>query len=145
MREKAGASYAPQVGADWPLDLTNGGTITALAQLQPEMAPQFFATVDKIADDLAARPVTGDELARVIEPLRQQVTRASTSTAFFMQQVEGATVDPARYKSVRSLLVDYTEVTPPMLQELAQRYLAKGAAWRLEVLPEAGRKIVAER
>ena len=142
MREKAGASYAPQVGANWPLDLTSGGTITALAQLQPEMVPLFFTTVDQIAADLAARPVGGDELARVIEPLRQQVTRASTSTAFFMQQVEGATLEPARYQAVRSLLVDYTEVTPEVLRQLAQRYLGTSSAWRLEVLPEARQKIV---
>ena len=140
MREKAGASYAPQVGADWPLDLSSGGTITALAQLQPETAGQFFATVDQIAADLATRPATGDELARVIEPLRQQVSRASTSTAFFMQQIEGATQEPARYSSVRSMLTDYTEVTPEVLQALARRYLTKGTAWRLAVLPQlAGR------
>ena len=108
--------------------------------MQPETAGQFFATVDQIAADLATRPATGDELARVIEPLRQQVSRASTSTAFFMQQIEGATQEPARYSSVRSMLTDYTEVTPEVLQALARRYLTKGTAWRLAVLPQlAGR------
>lgn len=145
MRERAGASYAPQVGSDWPLDLASGGTITAMAQLQPEMAGQFFATVDAIVDDLAARPASADELARVIEPLRQQVSRASTSTAFFMMQVEGATQEPARYNSVRSLLGDYTEVTPQILQELAGRYLGKAAAWRLAVLPQTAPKVATGR
>ena len=43
MREKLGASYAPQVFSDWPLDLDSGGSITALAQLQPAAVPAFFA------------------------------------------------------------------------------------------------------
>jgi zinc protease len=52
MREKAGASYAPQVSSDWPLDLSNGGTITASAIIQPGMVPTFFSTARAIAADL---------------------------------------------------------------------------------------------
>lgn len=136
MREKAGASYAPQVSADWPLDLPAGGTVSAMAQLQPEAVPLFFETADRIAADLAAKPVSADELALVIEPLRQQITRATTASAFFMGQVEGATQDAARYNLVRGIIDDYTRVTPAQLQALAQGWLAKDRAWRLAVLPE---------
>ena len=135
MREKAGASYAPQVSADWPIDTPAVGTITAMAQLQPDMVPQFFATADRIAADLAAKPVSADELALVIEPLRQQIQRASSSTAFFMGQVEGATQEPQRYNQVRGILEDYTKVTPEQLQQAAQRWLVPERAWRLAVLP----------
>ncbi len=141
MREKAGASYAPQVASEWPMDLSDGGAITALAQLQPEAVPAFFGTADKIAADLAATPPGADELARVIEPMRQQITRAATSTAFFMWQVEGATQQPSRLAAVRTVLTDYTEITPEQLQALAARYLKAGAAWRLAVLPEAKAKV----
>jgi len=144
MREKAGASYAPQVGSEWPQDLTNGGTITAMAQLQPEMVAQFFATADAIAADLAAKPVSPDELARVVEPLRQQISRAATSTAFFMGQVEGASQDATRFEAVRSLLPDYTAITAADVQALAQRYLARDKAWRLAVLPQGAQVSVAE-
>ncbi|MEO5598848.1 MAG: insulinase family protein, partial [Novosphingobium sp.] len=58
MREKLGASYAPQVISSWPLDLANGGSITALAQLEPKAVPQFFAAADEIAADLVANPPT---------------------------------------------------------------------------------------
>ncbi|MBU6267149.1 MAG: insulinase family protein [Sphingomonadales bacterium] len=145
MREKLGASYAPQVASDWPVDLANGGTITAMAQVQPEMAPRFFTAADAIAADLARKPVGGDELARVVEPLRQQVTRAATSTAFFMWQLEGATQDPRRFAMLGSVLRDYTAVTPAQLQALAAKYLVREKAWRLEVLPEAPGSGQAER
>jgi len=134
MREKAGASYAPQVSSDWPLDLTNGGTITATAIVQPDVVPTFFATAREIAADLVAKPVTPDELERVVEPLRQQIQRAGSSTAFFMQQTEGATQDPERYKAIRTLLVDYTGVSPEAIQQLAAKYLTPEAPLRVAVI-----------
>jgi zinc protease len=136
MREKLGASYAPQVYSTWPLDLDSGGSITALAQLQPAAVPTFFATAQEIAADLVAQPVTPDELARVIEPMRQRVTRASTSAAFFMYQLEGATDDPTRVAGIRTILRDYTVTTPAQMQALAARYLQPGKGWKLAVLPQ---------
>jgi zinc protease len=136
MREKMGASYAPQVYSTWPLDLDSGGTITAMAQLQPDAVPAFFATAQEIAADLIANPPGADELARVTEPLRQRVTRAATSSAFFMYQLQGATSDPRRISAVRTLLTDYTVTTPADMQALAKRYLGGDRSWRLAVVPE---------
>lgn len=136
MREKLGASYSPQVVSSWPVDLESGGSITALAQLQPEAVPTFFTTADEIAADLVANPPSADELARVTEPLRQQITRAATSSAFFMYQLEGATEDPSRFAAIRTLLPDYTQTTPQAMQELARRYLRRDASWRVAVLPQ---------
>lgn len=136
MREKAGASYAPQVYSKWPLDTQSGGSITAMAQLAPAAVPIFFETAQKIAADLIANPPGADELARVTEPLRQQVTRAATSSAYFMYQIEGATSDPARIDAVRTLLPDYTETTPERMQVLAKQFLQPSKSWKLAVLPE---------
>jgi len=135
MREKLGASYAPQVASAWPLDLDHGGSIYAVAQLQPRDVSTFFATADEIAADLVANPASADELARVTEPLKQQITRAATGSAFFMYQLEGATADPSRFGGIRSLLQDYTVTTPAQMQELARRYLVKSRSWRLAVVP----------
>ena len=136
MREKLGASYAPQVISNWPLDLDSGGAISAMAQIQPSAVPAFFAATEEIAADLVARPASADELARVTEPLRQQVTRAATGAAFFMYQLEGATSEPARFASLRTLLPDYTQTTPQEMQALASRYFGTAKSWRLAVLPE---------
>ena len=136
MREKAGASYAPQVVSEWPVDFSSGGTITAQAGLQPEMAATFFATADRIAHDLAARPPSADEMARVLGPMNEQVARAASASAFFMWQIEGGTNDPARIAAVPSIFKDYAAVTPAVIQQLAARYLAGDRAWRLAVLPQ---------
>jgi zinc protease len=136
MRERLGASYAPQVFSNWPTDLDSGGSITALAQLEPAQVATFFATAREIAADLVATPPTDDELARVTEPLRQRVTRAATSSAFFMNQLEGATQDPARITSVRTLLRDYTETSPGQMQGLAAKYLQPDKGWKLAIVPQ---------
>lgn len=138
MREKLGASYAPYVYSTWPVDLKAGGSITAMAQIEPDKVPMFFQTAEEIARDLITNPPRPDELARVVEPLRQQVTRAASSSAFFMQQLEGATIDPSRINSLRTVMTDYTVTTPAAMQALAARYLGAKASWRLEVLPKEG-------
>ena len=136
MREKLGASYSPQVFSEWPIDLDSGGAIMALGQLDPKSLPVFFAAADEIAAELIAKPVTMDELARVTEPLRQQLTRASSSSAFFMYQLEGATADPVRIAALRTLLSDYTRTTPERMQALAAKYLGQNKSWRAAVVPE---------
>jgi len=143
MREKLGAAYAPQVFNSWPQDLENGGAMTAMAQLAPKDVPVFFATAEEIAANLIASPPSADELERVIEPLRQQISRASTSSAFFMFQLEGATAEPAKFGALRTLLPDYTRTTPEAMQALARKYLGPGRSWRAAVLPQGPASAVA--
>ena len=136
MRERAGAAYAPQVTVDWPSELRSGGTIMAIGQVQPKDVPVFFAAVDAIAADLATNPPGDEELARVTEPLRQLISRASTGNGFWMQQLEGASQDPRRIALLRSLLSDYSRTTPQTMQALATKYLTARPGWRLAVIPE---------
>lgn len=136
MRENVGASYAPQVGSSWPLDLPSGGYISAMVQLRPGDFDTFFAAADKIADDLAATPPTPDEIGRVTEPLKQLITRASTGNGFYMYQLEGAANDPRKIAAIRTILNDYSQTTPERMQALAQRYLVADKSWRLKVMPE---------
>jgi zinc protease len=136
MREKAGASYSPQVNSNRPVDMTSGGRFLAEAQLPPAVVPDFFAAADKIAADLATTGPTPDELARATEPLRQLLLRLETGHTFWLNQLEGATTDPNRVTMLPSLMRDYTQVTPDEMRALAARYLVPGKAYRIEVLPQ---------
>lgn len=136
MRERAGASYAPQVISDWPVDLNGGGKIMGFAQLRPADVPVFFAEADRIAADLAAAPPSEDELDRVTEPLRQQISRALTGNGFWLYHLQGSTTDPRRVELLRSLLVDYSTTRPEIMTLLANRYLAARAGWKLAIIPE---------
>lgn len=136
MRERAGASYAPNVSTNWPIDLASGGRIMALAQLKPQDVPVFFAAAESIAADLAANPPGADELARATEPLRQLVRRAMTGNLFWLYQIEGSSRDPRRLYALNTLQSDYSVTTPEKMQALAQKYLASHDGWKLAVIPE---------
>jgi zinc protease len=135
MREKAGASYSPQVSSNRPVDMTTGGRFLAMAQLPPRLVPEFFSAADKIATDLATQGPTPDELARSTEPLRQMLLRLETGHTFWLNQLEGATADPNRVAMLPSLMRDYTQATPEEMRTLAARYLQPGKAFRIEVMP----------
>lgn len=136
MRERTGASYAPRVSSTWPQDIAKGGRIVAMAQLNPEAVPEFFKASEGIAVDLAATPPSADELARVTEPLRQLISRASTGNGFWLYNLQGAAFDPLRVTLLRSLMNDYTQTTPQHIRDLAMKYLGSRAGWHLQVLPQ---------
>ncbi|GAA4643382.1 insulinase family protein [Pontixanthobacter gangjinensis] len=136
MRERAGASYSPQVVTNWPVDLDAGGRITAFAQLKPEDVPVFFAAADAIAKDLAVNPPSADELARTTEPLKQLVSRSMTGNLFWLYQIEGSSRDPRRLYHLQTILTDYSVTTPERMQALAQKYLNARPGWRMAIIPE---------
>ncbi|WAT17889.1 insulinase family protein [Aurantiacibacter sp. MUD11] len=137
LRERAGAAYSPFVISNWPLDTETGGVIFALVQLDPALVPVFFVEAEAIARDLAANGPTPDELARVIEPIRQRIERASTGHTFWLNNLEGSAFDPYRALYLRTLYSDYSNATPAEVQELAQRYLVDRPGWKLSILPES--------
>ncbi|MEM6585887.1 MAG: insulinase family protein, partial [Pseudomonadota bacterium] len=136
LREEAGAAYSPQVVSRWPSDINGGGTITAIAQIEPDILPLFFSEADRIAKDLAQNPPTDDEINRVTGPLSQLIRRASTGNQFWLFNLEGASFDPVRVEMLRYLLGDYSRTDPRIMQFLANRYFVQGAPLRLAIIPE---------
>nr|WP_298928971.1 insulinase family protein [uncultured Erythrobacter sp.] len=136
LREKAGASYSPQVFSDWPADIEGGGTIIAYAQFEPSFVPIFFAEADRIAKGLSTNPPSQDELARVTEPLAQQIRRASTGNQFWLYNIEGATTEPQKISQLRTLLVDYSRTSTQNMRFLADRYFASATPLKVAVIPE---------
>ena len=136
LREKAGASYSPQVFSKWPTDVASGGRITALAQLEPDFVPIFFAEADRIAKDLAKNPPSADEIDRVTGPLGQLIRRASTGNQFWLFNLEGASTDPQRVELLRTLLADYSQTSPQIMQFLADRYFGGIDSLKLAVIPD---------
>jgi zinc protease len=136
LRSQQGASYSPQVFNSWPVDFQTGGYIGAQSQLTPDNIDRFYNVVALIAKDLREKPVSADELTRVVEPLRQLIARASSGNSFWMSQMEGASYDPQKFVALRTLLSDYTVITPAEVQALAIKYLDDATKWKLVVLPE---------
>ncbi|WP_119035210.1 M16 family metallopeptidase [Hephaestia caeni] len=136
LRSQAGVSYSPQVVSNWPVGLASGGRLMAVGQVPPDKTAFFFELARKIAADLAATPISEDELQRTVGPLAQYVLRASTGNQFWMQQLGGATNDPRRIAAARAIVGDLKAVTPATLQATAARYLRPDKDWTMEVVPE---------
>jgi zinc protease len=138
MRERAGASYSPFVGSNWPLDVESGGNVMAVAQLPPEQVPEFFAAAEQIAADLATSGPSDEELARVTEPMRQLLDRLQHGHTLWLGMLQGSSFDPNRVASLGTLERDYTRVTPEDMRALAARFFTGHGGFRVAVLPEPG-------
>ena len=124
----------------WPVAFQTGGYISASSQLTPDNVDRFYSVAELIAQDLREKPVSPDELTRIVEPLRQLISRASSGNSFWMSQLEGASFNPTKFTVLRTLLSDYTVITPEEVQQLAQKYLKDSTKWKLVVLPEGDKE-----
>ena len=136
LREAEGASYSPNVSSQWPVGMASGGSIVVSSQLKPETVDKFFTIARAVAADFVAKPVSADELARAVNPMRQLIARASSGNTFWMSQLGGASTDPRRLAALRSLPSDYARITPADLQASAKRWLIPGKSFSMVVLPE---------
>ncbi|OHD04282.1 MAG: peptidase M16 [Sphingopyxis sp. RIFCSPHIGHO2_01_FULL_65_24] len=135
LRAEQGASYGPVVDSHWPTGFDSGGYLLVGSLLAPKDIDRFYAIARDIAADLAANPVTADELARNAGPIREQVARASTGNVFWMYLLEGATTDPRVAAAALSMEEDIGAVTAADIQRLARLYLAPDKQWSLAILP----------
>ncbi len=134
-RSEQAVSYSPDTNSNWPEDFPNGGYFMAYSQLQPKDADRFYSFAQTVADDLAAKPVSADELARAIEPIKKSIDRSSSGNGFWLSQIKGVSVDPTHYDALSHLYSDYSDVNAAEIQALAKRYFRKNKAWMLTVLP----------
>jgi zinc protease len=136
LREGEGASYSPNVSSQWPMAMDSGGSFVVTSQVKPQGVDRFFALTSSIATQLASQPVTADELARSVGPLRQLIARAASGNTFWLSQLSGITREPRKEQALISLSTDYGRITPEELQATAKRWLVPGKELRMTVLPE---------
>ncbi len=136
-REGEGASYSPDVSSSWPAGFRSGGSFLVMAQVKPESIDAFFVRARAIAANLAAKPVSQDELQRAVGPMLQRIARASTGNSFWMSQLSGATEDPQRIANLLRWNDDLKSIRPSDLQALAKRYLKANKAFSVVVVPDA--------
>jgi zinc protease len=136
LREAEGASYSPNVSSQWPTGMNSGGSLVVSSQLRPDKIDKFFSIARAVAADFVAKPVTDDELARAVNPMRQLINRASSGNGFWLNQLGGASTDPRRMTALRSLLADFARITPADLQASAKRWLVPEKSFSMVVVPE---------
>ncbi len=136
LREAEGASYSPSVDSSWPTGFDSGGNFAVIAQLKPDGVDRFYKLTQTIATDLASKPVTADELKRAVLPMKERISRASTGSMFWMRNLEGVSFHPEKIDALKSILADFSRITPADLQETAAKWLKPGQEFKLTILPE---------
>jgi len=137
LRGEEGAAYSPNVGSNWPVGMDSGGNIVVISQLKPGATDRFYTIVREIAAELVAKPVSADELARAVGPLRELIARAATGSQFWLNQLGGVSFTPAKADALAAISTDYQRITPTDLQETAKRWLVPEKEFRAVVLPKA--------
>lgn len=137
LRENQAVTYSPSAGAVASRAFPGYGYISAAIEAPPDRLDGFFADVDAIAADLAARPIDADELDRARRPELERLYRGRNTNEFWLSVLQGLTEDEAsRLASIRSAEADLERITPADIQRAAGRYLRPDAAWRVTVTPE---------
>jgi zinc protease len=136
VREKEAVTYSPSTDLDASWEFLGYGYLAASIEAPQDKLPGFFVTVDGIAADLVAKPVTADELERAKKPRIEQILKAQATNEYWLGQLGGAQTDPRRLDSVRQSVSGLQKVTPEDVQRVARTYLKKDKAWRAVVVPE---------
>jgi zinc protease len=136
LREKEGVSYAPSAAHGASSTWTSFGYLAAQVEAPPASLDRFFLEAQKIADDLARKPIEADELARARRPMLETIERARDGNNFWLGALEDLGDDPFALETVRTQRADLEAVTPAMLQEAARRYLVEAKAFRVRVVKD---------
>lgn len=135
LREKEGVSYAPSASHGASSTWERFGYLAAQVEAPPTSLPRFFAAAQEIADDLAAKPIDADELARARRPMLASIARARDGNGFWLGALEDLE-KPFTLESIRTQKADLESVTATQLRALARQYLVPARAVRVEVVKQ---------
>jgi zinc protease len=138
VREKEGVSYSPSAGSAASSTWTRYGYLAAQVEAPPAALPNFFIEAQKIAEDLATKPIDEDELARARRPMLASIQRARDGNGYWLGALEDLGVDPFTLESIRTQRSDLEAITPAMLQAAAKQYLIGARAYRIQVVKAPG-------
>lgn len=138
LREAQGATYSPNVTSQHSLVWSGWGYIGANVEVPPGKLASFFEDTQKIAQDLRAKEVSADELARAKKPRIEGLQRARVTNDYWLGELSGAQADPRRLDVIREIIPGTEKVTAADVKRAAETWLKPGAAYKLTVVPMPG-------
>jgi zinc protease len=136
LRTREGITYTPGASTVASTLSKDYGYAYALAQIPPDKIADFYAVLDKVAADLAANPVSQDELERARGPRIEDIQRQQQSNEYWLSLLRGSAQDPRLLDVVRSTIPDQKSITVGDIQDAARAWLKPATAWRLVVVPD---------
>jgi zinc protease len=124
IREKLGASYSPNAGADGSDALEGVGYIIGQSIGKPEDLELLLKTLCDLAADLAREGATEDELDRALKPTLGQLDKSLRDNNYWLGTVMSqCQLDPKRLTLARGRDADYRSIRLADINALAKKYL----------------------
>src|SRR3954451_23803166 len=127
VREKLGMTYSPMVSADTSLELQGQGYFTAAIETPQANFATFHALLAEQLKDLAAKPVSADELARAKQPLIEGQRKKLETNDFWLGKLTLMTREPRVEAQILSQIDDITAVTVADVQAVFAKFIAAHA------------------
>ncbi len=136
IREKLGASYSPNAGADGSDALDDFGYLAAMVVGKQEDTQRLADLAADLAAELAAKGATDDELDRARKPLLSQLEKSKRDNGFWLGTVLAQSQeDPERLDLIRGRDADYAGIELAEINKIAARYLAAKNALKVHIHP----------
>lgn len=136
VRQELGGTYSPEVD-NAPSDTFPGyGFLTVSIDVDPAKAGKITEVVLTIADDLATKGATNDELERARQPVLTQTRESLRTNGYWLGNVLlRAQEKPAVLDWARTRIPDLESISTAEINALAKTYLPSARAFRVTVLP----------
>jgi zinc protease len=136
VREEIGATYSPRAGSNASETSPGYGYVSASVDVDPAMAPKIADLVISVADDLARKGVTEEELDRARRPMLTAIQESIRTNGYWLNGVLArAQEKPAVLEWARTRKEDVQSITAAELSTLAREYLGRDRVSRATVLP----------
>jgi zinc protease len=124
VREKLGITYSPMVSADSSTQLRGEGYFTAAIETPQKNFAAFHDLLDQQLKDLAAKPVSADELERAKQPLIEGQRKKLETNSYWLDRLTEMTREPRVREQALAELDDIQAVTAADVEALAAKYVA---------------------
>ena len=135
LREREGATYDSQVATNLSETFKGYGYIWAQATIRPDMDKAFYDAVTKIAADLQAAPVSGDELDRARSPMISGIGDTYKTNDDWQDTINGLYGNGLLWTYRVGVAKQYDAISPGDIQRVARLYLNPQTMLRAKSVP----------
>jgi zinc protease len=141
VRERLGASYAPNAGLQQSRTYPGVGTLMLQAMTEPSAAEELKEACLAVTDALARDGVKQEEVDRLREPVLKNLRDARRQNGWWLGILAEAQRRPEVLDEVRSQTAFFESVGAEPLSELARTYLVRERASSVIVNPQVGEAV----
>ena len=137
IRQKLGASYSPNAVAAGSDALDNFGYILGHSVGKSPDVPLLLRTMRELADALATKGASADELDRALKPTLSMLKQSLRDNKYWLNTaLSQCQIDPKRLDLARGRDADYASITVKEINALAKKYLSAENALLIGIKPK---------